>query len=87
MGQSRPPSMMSLLQVANRPLENYLKQNGLTSLACEQASSSTLTVPQATVESEGRTSNEGHRASVDREQDSVVDEGCGNQDKVVVDAT
>nr|CAD1841850.1 unnamed protein product [Ananas comosus var. bracteatus] len=86
-GQSRPPSMMSLLQVANRPLENYLKQNGLTSLACEQASSSTLTVPQATVESEGRTSNEGHRASVDREQDSVVDEGCGNQDKVVVDAT
>ncbi|KAJ6816285.1 putative pentatricopeptide repeat-containing protein [Iris pallida] len=51
-------SMMSLLHVANLPLENYLKQNGLTSLVSEQhVSSSSVTVPQtiAADDSEGRT--------------------------------
>ncbi|XP_072997133.1 B3 domain-containing protein Os07g0679700-like [Typha latifolia] len=83
-GQSRL-SMMSLLKVANRPLETYLKQNGLMSLTCEQGSSSTITVPQAPVESEGRISNEGHLSSVERERDSGADEGCGNQEKVASD--
>ncbi|XP_058209507.1 B3 domain-containing transcription repressor VAL2 isoform X2 [Rhododendron vialii] len=49
-------SMMSLLQVANQPLENYLKQNGLTSLVSEQqGSSGSQSLPQGTNgESEGR---------------------------------
>ncbi|XP_020275278.1 B3 domain-containing protein Os07g0679700-like isoform X1 [Asparagus officinalis] len=54
-------SMMSLLHVASLPLENYLKQNGLTSLTCEQqVSSSSVTVPQAMPvdESEERTPDE-----------------------------
>lgn len=47
-------SMMSLLQVANLPLETYLKQNGLTSLISEQQSSSgSQTLPQETGETEG----------------------------------
>ncbi|KAM7463895.1 hypothetical protein LguiA_032016 [Lonicera macranthoides] len=53
-GSSRV-SMMSLFKVANLPLETYLKQNGLTSLICEQqASSGSHAVPQATGESEGQ---------------------------------
>lgn len=47
-------SMMSLLQVASLPLENYMKQNRLVSLAAseQQVSSGSATVPQAPVESE-----------------------------------
>nr|WDA53407.1 b3-like transcriptional factor family protein [Erycina pusilla] len=47
-------SMMSLLQVASLPLENYMKQNRLASLATseQQVSSSSATVPQAPAESE-----------------------------------
>ncbi|KAI0526977.1 hypothetical protein KFK09_002573 [Dendrobium nobile] len=47
-------SMMSLLQVANLPLENYLKQNKLASLTTsdQQVSSGSATVPQAPIESE-----------------------------------
>nr|QDX18307.1 B3 domain-containing protein Os07g0679700-like isoform X2 [Cymbidium sinense] len=48
-------SMMSLLQVASLPLDNYLKQNRLVSLTAseqQQVSSSSATVPQAPVESE-----------------------------------
>lgn len=47
-------SMMGLLQVASLPLENYLKQNRLASLASseQQVSSSSATVPQLPVGSE-----------------------------------
>ncbi|PKU78901.1 B3 domain-containing protein [Dendrobium catenatum] len=47
-------SMMSLLQVASLPLENYLKQNRLASLTTsdQQVSSGSATVPQAPIESE-----------------------------------
>ncbi|CAN6176664.1 unnamed protein product [Urochloa humidicola] len=85
-------SMMGLLEVANRPLDNYMKQNGLTSLAGEQGggSSSTATVPPAPVESEERTSNEVRVASVEREREPeamAVDEaGDNQQDKAADDA-
>uniref|UniRef100_A0A0D9X2Y7 TF-B3 domain-containing protein n=1 Tax=Leersia perrieri TaxID=77586 RepID=A0A0D9X2Y7_9ORYZ len=84
-GQPRA-SMVSLLEVANRPLENYMKQNGLTSLAGEQGSSSTCTnaaatVPQPTpVESEERTSNnEGRVPSAEQPESMAVDEAGDNQ--------
>ncbi|XP_062190579.1 B3 domain-containing protein Os07g0679700-like isoform X2 [Phragmites australis] len=84
--QPRPVSMMGLLEVASRPLENYMKQNGITSLAGEQGgSSSTATVAPAPVESEERTSNEGRVASVEREREPdgmAIDEASENhQDK------
>ncbi|KAF3331842.1 B3 domain-containing protein [Carex littledalei] len=82
--QSRP-SMLSLLEVANRPLESYLKQNGLASLAGEPGGSS-----MAPVESEERTSNDGVRmASVNRERESGLEEGGeinASQEKVAGDA-
>ncbi|XP_058110636.1 B3 domain-containing protein Os07g0679700 isoform X2 [Magnolia sinica] len=70
-------SMMSLLQVASLPLETYLKQNGLTSLVCEQqASSSSHALPQATAgESEGRPPDEGYIASAVRDRESTRDDG------------
>ncbi|KAG9136861.1 hypothetical protein Leryth_024097 [Lithospermum erythrorhizon] len=44
-------SMMSLLDEATLPLEKYLKQNGLASLACEQqGSSGSQVLPPVTVE-------------------------------------
>ncbi|KAL5196862.1 hypothetical protein ABZP36_000374 [Zizania latifolia] len=76
-----PASMVSLLEVANRPLENYMKQNGLTSLAGEQGSSSTCTatVAQAApVESEERTSNDGRVASAEQPDSMAVDEAAGD---------
>ncbi|CAD6216678.1 unnamed protein product [Miscanthus lutarioriparius] len=90
--QPRPVSMMGLLEVASRPLDNYMKQNGLTSLVGEQGggSSSTTTVPPAPVESEERTSNEGRvaSASAEREPDAMaIDEaGENQQDKAADDA-
>ncbi|XP_062188398.1 B3 domain-containing protein Os07g0679700-like isoform X2 [Phragmites australis] len=89
--QPRPMSMMGLLEVASRPLDNYVKQNGITSLAGEQgASSSTATVPPAPVESEERTSKEGRVVSVEREREPdgmAVDEaGENQQDKAADDA-
>ncbi|KAK3015804.1 hypothetical protein RJ639_007229 [Escallonia herrerae] len=68
-------SMMGLLQVANLPLETYLKQNGLTSLISEQqASSGSHALPQATGESEGRL-HDGHSlAPALREQERGCDE-------------
>ncbi|KAG1371485.1 B3 domain-containing protein [Cocos nucifera] len=75
------PSMMSLLQEANLPLETYLKQNGLTSLVSEQGSSSSLTVPQGPGESEGRTADESYFASVVQERDGGAEEGHGGPDK------
>ncbi|KVI03255.1 B3 DNA binding domain-containing protein [Cynara cardunculus var. scolymus] len=55
-------SMMSLLQVANLPLETYLKQNGLTSLISEQqASSGSQTLPQETGETGGGDEEEDDR--------------------------
>uniref|UniRef100_A0A0A8ZAK4 Uncharacterized protein n=1 Tax=Arundo donax TaxID=35708 RepID=A0A0A8ZAK4_ARUDO len=90
--QPRPVSMMGLLEVASWPLDNYMKQNGLTSLAGEQGgSSSTAAVPPAPVESEERTSNnEGRVASVERERQPdamAVDEARDNQqDKAADDA-
>lgn len=48
-------SMVSLLQVATRPLETYLKQTGLTSLLSEhQTSSGSHALQQAATESEGQ---------------------------------
>jgi len=90
--QPRPVSMMGLLEVASRPLDNYMKQNGLTSLVGEQGggSSSTATVPPGPVESEERTSNEGRvtSASAEREPDAMaIDEaGENQQDKAADDA-
>ncbi|WOL16323.1 B3 domain-containing protein [Canna indica] len=75
-------SMMSLFQDAHRPLETYLKQNGLTSLACEQgnqeSSPNSFTAPQAPGESEGKVPDEGHLASESKEQEGGNDEvECG----------
>ncbi|KAJ8753841.1 hypothetical protein K2173_000095 [Erythroxylum novogranatense] len=56
-------SMMSLLQVANLPLETYLKQNGLTSLVSEQQASSASHVLAQTGESEGRVHDDCQLAS------------------------
>ncbi|KAF0907536.1 hypothetical protein E2562_018351 [Oryza meyeriana var. granulata] len=91
-GQARV-SMVGLLEVANRPLENYMKQNGLTSLAGEQGSSSTCagaaTVPQpAPVESAERTSNnEGRVALAEQPENMAVDEAGDNlPDKAAGDA-
>ncbi|KAG8099093.1 hypothetical protein GUJ93_ZPchr0013g37345 [Zizania palustris] len=78
-----PVSMVSLLELANRPLENYMKQNGLTNLAVEQGrSSSTCTAPvaqAAPVESEDeRTSNDGRVASAEQPDSMAVDEAAGD---------
>nr|CAB3458985.1 unnamed protein product [Digitaria exilis] len=88
--QPRPAvSMMGLMEVASRPLDNYMKQNGLTSLAGEQAAGSSITattVLPAPVESEERTSNEGRVASVEREPDTMaVDEAGENQQEKAAD--
>lgn len=82
-GQPRV-SMVSLLEVANRPLESYMKQNGLVSLATEQGSSSgTATAAPsqpALVESEERPSDEGRAVPVEQEREPmdnmVVDEAA-----------
>ena len=77
-GSSRV-SMMSLLQVASRPLEAYLKQNGLTSLAQEQQQTSSASQMPAQMpnESEGQP-NEDQQcpASIAQEQESG---GAGDQ--------
>jgi len=82
-------SMMSLLHVASLPLENYFKQNGLTSLACEQQVSSTsVTVPQAmhVDESEERTPDEAYFGSTPQEQEGSGDEIRRGPDAVKSDA-
>jgi hypothetical protein len=86
-GQPRV-SMVSLLEVANRPLESYMKQNGLVSLAVEQGNSGTAPIlPQpAPMESEERPSDEGQLTLVERERDpadnmavdEAADENQGN---------
>ncbi|URE41239.1 B3 domain-containing protein [Musa troglodytarum] len=83
-------SMMSLLQDAYRPLETYLKQNGLTSLASQQSkegSPSSLTVPQAPGESEGKVPDESHFASASKDQEGGDDEGDGGTDMATSDAS
>jgi hypothetical protein len=88
--QPRPVavSMMGLMEVASRPLDNYMKQNGLTSLGGEQGggSSSTATVPPAPVESEERTSNEVRVASVEREREPADAMAVDQQEKAADDA-
>ena len=89
-------SMMSLLQVASLPLETYLKQNGLKSLAVQQCSSgSHVPQPQATGESEGPPPpppplNEDHcvvaLAVSDRENGGDDDERSGGPDQSRNDA-
>ncbi|KAL5199174.1 hypothetical protein ABZP36_002686 [Zizania latifolia] len=88
-------SMVSLLEVANWPLENYMKQNGLTSLAGEQGSSTictaTATVAQAAApgESEERTPNDGRVASAEQPDSMTVDKAADNlpvPDKAASDA-
>ncbi|CAA7406185.1 unnamed protein product [Spirodela intermedia] len=70
-------SMMTLLKVANLPLEMYLKQNGLTSLVSEQpaSSSSHAAVPWAVAESEEGTAEGGHQATTTGEDCTMADEG------------
>ncbi|RRT61019.1 hypothetical protein BHE74_00049272, partial [Ensete ventricosum] len=83
-------SMMSLLQDAYRPLETYLKQNGLTSLASQQSkqgSPSSLTVPQDPGESEGKVPDESHFASASKEQEGGDDEGDGGTDMATSDVS
>lgn len=76
-GSSRV-SMMSLLQVASRPLETYLKQNGLTSLVHEQQTSSASHVPpQVPNESEGQLNEEQCLVSPVQEQESEGGDQCG----------
>ncbi|XP_042504697.1 B3 domain-containing transcription repressor VAL2-like isoform X2 [Macadamia integrifolia] len=85
--QSMRMSMMSLLQVASLPLEKYLKQNGLTSLICEQqqqASLSSHALPQSN-ESEGRVPDETYFASTGQERESGGDEGYSAPDQVTAD--
>ncbi|KAG8079312.1 hypothetical protein GUJ93_ZPchr0007g5470 [Zizania palustris] len=91
-------SMVSLLEVANRPLEKYMKQNGLTSLAGEQGSSTTTTctatattvVAQAAPgEIEERTPNDGRVASAEQPNSMTADEAADNlpaPDKAASDA-
>jgi hypothetical protein len=68
-------SMMSLLQVANLPLESYLKQTGLTSLISEQQTSSTSPVqPQATEENEEQLNEDQCVVSVVQERESGGEE-------------
>ncbi|XP_015897448.3 B3 domain-containing transcription repressor VAL2 isoform X1 [Ziziphus jujuba] len=75
-GSSRV-SMMSLLQVASRPLDTYLKQNGLTSLIQEQqTSSATHALPQVTTESEGQRNEDPCCASGVQERESGDEEQC-----------
>ncbi|XP_043724564.1 B3 domain-containing transcription repressor VAL2-like isoform X2 [Telopea speciosissima] len=86
--QSMRMSMMSLLQVANLPLEKYLKQNGLTSLICEQqqqASVSSHELPHTNVESEGRLPDETYFAPAAQERESGGDEGYCAPDQVTAD--
>ncbi|KAJ9694175.1 hypothetical protein PVL29_009924 [Vitis rotundifolia] len=81
-------SMMSLLQVASLPLETYLKQNGLKSLAEQQGSSgSHVPPPQATGESEGPL-NEDHciTAPAVSERENGGDEEHSGQDQSRNDA-
>lgn len=75
-GSSRV-SMMSLLQVANHPLDAYLKQNGLTSLIQEQqTSSATHVLPQVTTESEGEQNEDPCCDSGVQEGESEDEEQC-----------
>ncbi|KAJ0088715.1 hypothetical protein Patl1_31545 [Pistacia atlantica] len=75
-------SMMKLLQVATLPLENYLKQNGLTSLMAEQQTSSTSQAPpQAAGESEGRV-NELASATQERESGGEEDNSGSGPDQI-----
>ncbi|KAF4393986.1 hypothetical protein G4B88_025955 [Cannabis sativa] len=87
-GSSRV-SMMSLLQNASRPLDTYLKQNGLTSLTQEQqqqqqTSSASHAFPQATNESEEQVNNEDQEQCpnpiVEEEHESDGNEQCGDND-------
>ncbi|EHA8592022.1 putative B3 domain-containing protein [Cocos nucifera] len=87
--QSHPAcvSMMSLLQEANRPLDAYLKQNGLASLACEQQASSNIqTLPQVSGEREGRTTDESHSSPCQEWGSVNADEGDHKPDQVQNDA-
>lgn len=70
-------SMMSLLQVASRPLDAYLKQNGLTSLMQDQQQS----VPQVTSESEEQINEDQGVASDVQERESGGEEQCGTTDQ------
>ncbi|XP_062094537.1 B3 domain-containing transcription repressor VAL2 [Humulus lupulus] len=79
-GSSRV-TMMSLLQNASRPLDTYLKQNGLTSLTQEQqqqqTSSASHAIPQATNESEEQVNEDQCPNPIAQEQESEGIEQCG----------
>lgn len=82
MGSARL-SMTSLLQVANLPLETYLRQHGLASLTAEQqASSSSHAPPHAAGESDKQPNDESdaivaleREQEQDREQEQEGDSG------------
>ncbi|XP_038693628.1 B3 domain-containing transcription repressor VAL2-like isoform X2 [Tripterygium wilfordii] len=68
-------SMTSLLQVANLPLETYLKQNGLTSLMSEQEVGSVSPLPpQTTGDSEGQHLDDSHLPSSNERESSEGEE-------------
>nr|GMC95438.1 B3 domain-containing transcription repressor VAL2-like isoform X1 [Ipomoea batatas]GME08909.1 B3 domain-containing transcription repressor VAL2-like isoform X1 [Ipomoea batatas] len=71
-GSSSRVSMVSLLQRASLPLENYLKQNGLMSLASEQqgSSGSQAVVPQDAGENEVQAHEDQCNATAVEEHDS-----------------
>lgn len=65
-------SMRSLLEAANQPLENYLRQNGLSSLVSEQQQQQQLSSgSSATGESEGRRTRLEDECPVAEEQESI----------------
>lgn len=72
--KSTQVSMISLVQVATRPLEMYLKQNGLTSLIPEQQTSSGSHVPPQDI-----TESEGHPH---QDQSLAQEDPPGSDDKV-----
>ncbi|KAI4353546.1 hypothetical protein L6164_002487 [Bauhinia variegata] len=73
-------SMMSLLQEASLPLETYLKQNGLTSLASEQQANSASNVQAQTTNDSGERQNEDCPASAVQEEEGSQEENS-EQDK------
>lgn len=69
-------SLLSLVQAASLPLEDFMKQGRIASLTCEQKSSlGSCTLPQASVESERRLSDEVGHASGSWEHESRDDDG------------
>ncbi|OMO94399.1 hypothetical protein COLO4_16356 [Corchorus olitorius] len=75
-------SMMSLLQVANLPLETYLKENGLTSLVAEQqANSSSHAPPQTVDEGEAQDNNSSFPSPTEEHESREEENGDTGSDR------